>query len=88
MKDPLVNKLLFDESRLKLYSIPEEFDEALSKGSKKGGVGATFGAQHCIQLFLAKYCDKYMAAGPTFKTDRLGFVSFSTSCILKEKNKS
>ncbi|XP_022728794.1 glutamate receptor 2.7-like [Durio zibethinus] len=74
VKDLLVNKLQFDESRLKPYSTPEEFDEALSKGSKRGGVDAIFGAQHCIELFLAKFCDKYMTAGPNFKTDGLGFA--------------
>ena len=91
VKDLLVNKLQFEESRLKPYSTREEFDEALSKGSKKGGVAAIFGAQHCIELFLAKYCDKYMTAGPTFKTDGLGFVSLSPSCLhllLKKKKNS
>ncbi|XWS27303.1 hypothetical protein CRYUN_Cryun26dG0103200 [Craigia yunnanensis] len=74
VKDLLVNKLQFEENRLKPYSTREEFDEALSKGNKKGGVAAIFGAQNCIELFLAKYCDKYMTAGPTFKTDGLGFA--------------
>ncbi|XWS70909.1 hypothetical protein CRYUN_Cryun03dG0090900 [Craigia yunnanensis] len=50
VKDTLVNKLQFDEYRLKPYSTPEEFNEALSKGSKKDGVGAIFGAQHCIEI--------------------------------------
>ena len=67
LKDPLVNKLQSDESRLKPYSTPEEFNEALSKGSKKGGVGAIFGAQHCIEivdkndeiLFSGNGCNTY-----------------------------
>ncbi|XWS54158.1 hypothetical protein CRYUN_Cryun10bG0065300 [Craigia yunnanensis] len=74
VKDLLVKQLYFDESKLKDYGTAEEFDEALSKGSQNGGVDAIFGAQHCVELFLAKYCDKYMTAGPTYKTTGLGFA--------------
>ncbi|XP_039013290.1 glutamate receptor 2.1-like [Hibiscus syriacus] len=74
VKDLLVKQLDLDESKLKNYGTAEEFDEALSKGSQNGGVGAIFGAQHCVELFLAKYCNKYMTAGPTYKTDGLGFA--------------
>ncbi|XWS68671.1 hypothetical protein CRYUN_Cryun04dG0111000 [Craigia yunnanensis] len=75
VKDLLVKQLNFDESKLRNYGTAEDFDEALSKGSQNGGVGAIFGAKHCVELFLAKYCDKYMTAGPTYKTDGLGFGS-------------
>ncbi|XVF02024.1 hypothetical protein REPUB_Repub04eG0140600 [Reevesia pubescens] len=74
VKDLLVGPLNFDESKLKNYGTAEEFDEALSKGSQNGGVAAIFGAQHCVELFLAKYCNKYMTAGPTYKTAGLGFA--------------
>ncbi|KAL4347311.1 hypothetical protein GQ457_17G005500 [Hibiscus cannabinus] len=74
VKDLLVKQLNFDESKLKSYGTPEEFDEALTKGSQNDGVSAIFGVQQCIELFLAKYCDKYMTAGPTYKTDGFGFA--------------
>lgn len=77
VKDLLVKQLNFDGSKLRNYGTVEEFDEALSKGSTNGGVDAIFAAQHCVELFLAnaKYYDKYMTAGPTYKTNGLGFVS-------------
>ncbi|GMI79798.1 GLUTAMATE RECEPTOR 2.7, glutamate receptor 2.7 [Hibiscus trionum] len=74
VKDLLVKQLHFDESKLRNYGTAEEFNEALSKGRQNDGVSAIFGAQHCVELFLAKYCDKYMTAGPTYKTDGLGFA--------------
>ncbi|PPD73574.1 hypothetical protein GOBAR_DD29503 [Gossypium barbadense] len=64
VKDLLVKQLDFDESKLRDHGTAEEFDKALSKGSQNGGVGAIFGARHCVNLFLAKYCDKYMIAFP------------------------
>ncbi|KAK9001141.1 hypothetical protein V6N11_082932 [Hibiscus sabdariffa] len=51
----------------------------------------------CIELFLSKYCDKYMTAGPTYKTDGFGFafpqgsplVSYISRAILSvTENKS
>ncbi|XP_016679139.1 glutamate receptor 2.8 [Gossypium hirsutum] len=74
VKDLLVKQLDFDESKLRDHGTAEEFDKALSKGSQNGGVGAIFGARHCVNLFLAKYCDKYMIVGPTYNTDGLGFA--------------
>lgn len=75
VKDFLVKQLNFDESKLRNYGTANEFDKALSQGSQNGGVGAIFGARHCVELFLAKYCDRYMIGGPTYNTDGLGFVS-------------
>ncbi|XP_058210533.1 glutamate receptor 2.2-like isoform X2 [Rhododendron vialii] len=66
----------FDTSKLKNYSTLEKFDEALSKGSKNGGVAAIFlGIPH-IKLFLSnpKYCTKYTMVGPIFNTAGLGFA--------------
>ncbi|XVE49961.1 hypothetical protein DITRI_Ditri01bG0123600 [Diplodiscus trichospermus] len=74
VKDLLVKQLSFDESKLRNYGTADEFDEALSKGSQNGGVSAIFGARHCVELFLTKYCDKYMTAGATYKTNGLGFA--------------
>ncbi|KAI6680607.1 hypothetical protein NL676_034488, partial [Syzygium grande] len=69
----LVRQLNFDESRLIPYGSPEEYHEALSKGSENGGVAAIFDDLPCIKLFLAKYCNKYKMVGPTYKTDGFGF---------------
>ncbi|KAK6281963.1 hypothetical protein POUND7_015788, partial [Theobroma cacao] len=55
---PFGKAIVFDESKLKNYGTTEEVDEALSKGSQNGSVAIIFGAQHCVELFLSKYCDK------------------------------
>ncbi|KAL5548983.1 hypothetical protein UlMin_004214 [Ulmus minor] len=76
VRDFLIKQLNFNQSNVKSYSSPQEYDEALSKGSKKGGVDAIFDEIPYIKVFLAKYCyNKYVMAGPTYKSDGLGFVS-------------
>jgi len=69
--------LNFDETKLKAYNTPEEYNEALSNGSHNGGVAAIFDEIPFIKLFLAKYCSKYTMVGPTYKTGGFGFVSLS-----------
>ncbi|KAJ7979520.1 Glutamate receptor [Quillaja saponaria] len=70
----LIKQLNFDESKLRPYSTPEEYHEALSKGSNNGGVDAIFDEIPYIKLFVAKYCSKYTLVGPTYKTDGFGFA--------------
>ncbi|XP_030458875.1 glutamate receptor 2.8-like isoform X2 [Syzygium oleosum] len=70
----LVRQLNFDESKLIPYSSPEEYHEALSKGSENGGVAAIFDELPFIKIFLARYCNKYKMVGPTYKTDGFGFA--------------
>jgi len=77
VKGLLTKQLNFDESKLKPYTTPEEYNEALSRGSHNGGVAAIFDEIPYIKLFLAKYCSKYTMVGPTYKTDGFGFVSLS-----------
>lgn len=77
VKGLLTKQLNFDESKLKPYITPEEYDEALSRESHNGGVAAIFDEIPYIKLFLAKYCSKYTMVGPTYKTDGFGFVSLS-----------
>ncbi|KAJ0091276.1 hypothetical protein Patl1_14393 [Pistacia atlantica] len=73
VKDFLINKLNLNESNLKGYEYPKDYDEALSNQS----VAAIFDEIPFIKLFLAKYCSKYMMVGPTYRTGGLGFVSLS-----------
>lgn len=74
IKKLLIGQLNFNEAKLKVYGSPVEFHEALSKGSKNGGVDAIFHEIPYIKLFLAKYCSKYMMVGPTYKSDGFGFA--------------
>ena len=66
----------FDESKLLVYSSPEERDELFSKGSWKGGIAEERLMKFHIymKLFLSKYCSKYTMVEPTFKTGGFGFV--------------
>ncbi|KAL5717743.1 hypothetical protein ACHQM5_010711 [Ranunculus cassubicifolius] len=67
----------FDQSQLKAYSSPEEYDEALKKGSKNGGVAAIFDELPYVEVFLKKYCGKYrkILLGPTiYRIEGFGFV--------------
>ncbi|XP_031255207.1 glutamate receptor 2.8-like [Pistacia vera] len=72
VKDFLINQLNLNESNLKGYEYPKDYDEALSNQS----VAAIFDEIPFIKLFLEKanYCSKYMMVGPTYRTGGLGFA--------------
>ncbi|XP_057503942.1 glutamate receptor 2.9-like [Actinidia eriantha] len=64
----------FHPSKLKNYSTLEEYDDALSRGIKNGGVAAIIDEIPYIRLFLARYCTKYTLVGPIHKTTGFGFA--------------
>ncbi|KAG5538085.1 hypothetical protein RHGRI_025242 [Rhododendron griersonianum] len=72
----LLKNKAFDTSKLKNYSTLEQYDEALSKGSKNGGVAAIFEELPYIKLFLSnpKYFAKYTMVGPIYNSAGLGFA--------------
>ncbi|MQM16533.1 hypothetical protein Taro_049491 [Colocasia esculenta] len=70
----LLQGLGFKESKLKAYTSPEEYADALDKGSANGGVSAIFDELPYIKVLLSKYCGKYIMVGRTYKTDGFGFV--------------
>ncbi|KAG5538081.1 hypothetical protein RHGRI_025239 [Rhododendron griersonianum] len=72
----LLKNQKFDTSKLKNYSTFEQYDEALSKGSKNEGVAAIIDELPYIRLFLSnpKYCSKYTIVGPIYKTAGFGFA--------------
>ncbi|XP_034684068.1 glutamate receptor 2.7-like [Vitis riparia] len=70
----LIESMKFDESKLVKYESPEELDELFSNKSSKGGIAAAFDEIPYMKIFLAKYCSKYTAVGPTYKFDGFGFV--------------
>ncbi|PNS93601.2 hypothetical protein POPTR_018G096500v4 [Populus trichocarpa] len=74
VKDFLVKQLNFNDTMLREYSTPEEYHDALSRGTHNGGVAAIFAEIPYIKLFLAKYCSKFQMVGPTYKTDGFGFA--------------
>ncbi|KAH6793348.1 hypothetical protein C2S52_003825 [Perilla frutescens var. hirtella] len=84
---------IFNNYNLRCYSSIEEYDDALSRGSKNGGVAAIVDEIPYIRLFLSKYCHKYTMINPTHKTSGFGFafrkgsplVSDVSTAILKLK---
>ena len=85
VKDFLKKELDFNDTMLREYSTPEEFHDALSRGSHNGGVAAIFDEIPYVRRFLNdKYrCSKFQMVGPTYQTDGFGFVSDSLSLFLK-----
>ncbi|XP_057504685.1 glutamate receptor 2.9-like [Actinidia eriantha] len=82
--DGLLRNIGFDPSKLKTYSTLEEYDDALSRGSRNGGVAAIIDELPFIRLFLAKYCNKYTMIGPIRKTAGFGFAFPKGSPLVPE----
>lgn len=70
----LLKELGFDDSKIRAYSNPDEYVEALSKGNRNGGVSAIFHETPYLKLFLAQHCSGYTMVGPIFKTAGFGYV--------------
>ncbi|CAK9134934.1 unnamed protein product [Ilex paraguariensis] len=71
---PMANKVNFKDDRLKPYTSPEEYVDALSKGSKNGGVDAIADEIPYIKVFLARYPNYDMIAYESTSSG-FGFVS-------------
>ncbi|XP_072977011.1 glutamate receptor 2.7-like [Typha angustifolia] len=69
----LLKQLNFEETKIRPYS-PNDFVEALAKGSKNGGVAAIFHEVPYIKLFLSEHCTGYTMIGPIYKTAGFGFA--------------
>nr|GMD26751.1 glutamate receptor 2.2-like [Ipomoea batatas] len=74
VKDFLIKKLNFKESRLKAFSSIEEFHDGMTRGSKNGGIDVIIDESPYANLMLRKYGSAYKIAGPTYKTGGFGFV--------------
>ncbi|CAL9089166.1 unnamed protein product [Musa acuminata var. zebrina] len=85
MGDPSMLHLLnIDKSKLRRYESPDEYDDALSKGSAKGGVGAIIDEIPYIKVFISKYCGKYTMVGNIYRTEGFGFVFHKGSPFVPE----
>ncbi|ESR66690.1 hypothetical protein CICLE_v10007399mg [Citrus x clementina] len=69
----------FSRSQLKSYGTIQEYHEALSNGSKNGGVTAIFDEIPYIRVFLKAYGSQYTTAGPIYRTVGFGFVCTYTT---------
>ncbi|CAK9140850.1 unnamed protein product [Ilex paraguariensis] len=82
----IVSNFNFKDDRLEPYSSPDEYANALSKGSKSGGVDAIFDEIPYIKIFLAKYSADYDMIGSASKstTNGFGFVFQKGSPLVPE----
>ncbi|CAI9090042.1 OLC1v1024726C1 [Oldenlandia corymbosa var. corymbosa] len=71
----LMQKLKFDESRLKEYDTLDELELLFSKDKAHGGIAAVVDELPYMKIFLSKHCSKYTMVTPFIKTDGFGFVS-------------
>ncbi|KAL7138037.1 hypothetical protein ABFS83_10G136000 [Erythranthe nasuta] len=74
MKKFLMEQLRISESKLRPYKSNEEFNDAMSKGSKNGGIDAIFDEIPYMKLFLNRYKSRYKIVGPTYRTGGMGFA--------------
>ncbi|XP_042049403.1 glutamate receptor 2.7-like [Salvia splendens] len=63
-----------DTSKFKVLTSFEEYHQALSLGSRKGGVAAVVDNLPSIKLFLYNYCHKYTMSGSIHKNSGFGFA--------------
>ncbi|XP_051150475.1 glutamate receptor 2.7-like isoform X2 [Andrographis paniculata] len=70
----LKDQLHINGTRLKSLGSLEEFDDAMMKGSKNGGVDAIIDVVPYMKLFLNKYEPRYKKVGPTYRTNGFGFA--------------
>ncbi|KAK2650206.1 hypothetical protein Ddye_017695 [Dipteronia dyeriana] len=71
----VISNLNFKNSNLRPFNSPEEYANALSRGSKKGGVSAIIDEVPYLKIFLAKYSKDYSMTGPISpSTNGFGFV--------------
>ncbi|XP_042027299.1 glutamate receptor 2.3-like [Salvia splendens] len=80
----LMDSMKFDSSKFRIYSSLEDYDDALSKGSRDGEVGAVVDELPYIRLFLSKYCHKYTMIWPTYRTSGFGFAFPKGSPLLPD----
>ncbi|KAK8459834.1 hypothetical protein SEVIR_2G221600v4 [Setaria viridis] len=70
----LLEELGFDRRKIRAYETSDDFADALSKGSKMGGITAVVHEVPYIKIFLAKHCKGYTMVGPIYKSEGFGFA--------------
>ncbi|KAL6846532.1 hypothetical protein ACP4OV_023980 [Aristida adscensionis] len=70
----VLEELGFDRSKIKPYNTPDDFHNALSRGSNYGGIAALVHEVPYIKLFLAKHCKEYTMVGPIYKSAGFGYA--------------
>lgn len=66
----LLKRLKINETKMRAFSSPEEYNDALSTGK----VAVIVDEIPYLKVFLAKYCHNYTMVGPTYKFDGFGYA--------------
>lgn len=74
VRDFLVTRLHISESKLKQYSTIQQYHDAMTKGSKNGGIDAIADEIPYMKLLLSRYGSKYKILGERYRTDGFGFA--------------
>ncbi|XP_037434542.1 glutamate receptor 2.8-like [Triticum dicoccoides] len=80
----LLEQIGFDRRKIKPYSNPDDFDDALYKGSKNGDIAAVIEEVPYIKIFLSKYCKGYTMIGPIYKSEGFGFAFPKRSPLVED----
>ncbi|XP_019178017.1 PREDICTED: glutamate receptor 1.3-like isoform X2 [Ipomoea nil] len=78
------NNTNFADARLRRYHSPEDYREALSRGSEKGGVGGIMDEIPYLKCFLAKYPSEYALVGTAPTTNGFAFAFQKGSALVPE----
>lgn len=75
------SSLNLDNPRLKPYNSPEEYVNALRRGSQNGGVSAIIDEIPYIKVFLAKYSADYTMINSNSRSGGFGFVRILSKAL-------
>ncbi|XP_054784621.1 glutamate receptor 2.7-like [Prosopis cineraria] len=81
VKGLLIHQLGLKEDQIKDYASPQEYNHALSNGTKKGGVDAIFDETPYLMLFLSN-CSSCKMTGPIYKTGGFAFAFPKSSTLV------
>ncbi|XP_047948804.1 glutamate receptor 2.7-like [Salvia hispanica] len=74
VREFLTNNDILESASLKSYNTMDQFHEALSKGSRNGGVGVIIDELPYVRVLLSKHCDKYTMIDPIYPTSGFAFA--------------
>ncbi|KAL8055716.1 hypothetical protein ABFX02_04G073800 [Erythranthe guttata] len=83
-----VSNLNFNDNRLKPYRSPEEYDEALRKGSKNGGVSAIAEELPYLKIFIARFPRDYIILESSLTSNGFGFAFPKGSPLVHDMSKA
>lgn len=84
----MVDNLNFGDDRLKPYQSPEQYYDALTKGSKHGGVDAILEEVPYIKALIARNPGEYAMVKSSSKTSGFGFAFPKGSSMVHEMSRA